>query len=103
MIKGGETVSLSFNLAFTDDNLSYFAGTGSARADWGNLKFKNELGKTFFEIYSCVKYSDKNVSSVSGTVSAIIPAGYSEGDQEELWTGGTGYGTYFVYEWKQIS
>lgn len=102
-IKGGETVSLNFNLAFTEQNLSYFAGSGSCRADWGNVKFKNADGKSFFEIYSCVKYSDKNVSSVSGTISAVIPAGYSEGDREELWTGGTNSGTYYVYEWQQIS
>lgn len=102
MIKGGETVSLNFNLAFTEQNLSYYDGGGSCRADWGNLKFKNAEGKSFFEIYSSVKYSDKNVSSVSGTISAVIPAGYSEGDREELWTGGY-TGTYYVYEWKQIS
>lgn len=102
MIKGGETVSLNFNLAFTEENLSYFDGHGSCRADWGNLKFKNAEGKSHFEIYSSVKYSDKNVSSISGTISAVIPAGYSEGDQEELWTGGTNSGTYYVYEWQQI-
>lgn len=102
VIKGGETVSLSFNLAFTDDNLSYFDGHGSARADWGNIKFSNVAKKSHFEIYSSVKYSSKNVKSIGDTISAIIPAGYSEGDREELWIGGTGYGTYFVYEWKQI-
>ncbi len=103
VIKGGETVSLSFNLAFTDDNLSYFDGHGSARADWGNVKFSNAAKKSHFEIYSSVKYSSKSVKSIGDTISAIIPAGYSEGDREELWIGGTGYGTYFVYEWKQIS
>lgn len=36
VIRGGETVSLSFSLSFTDNNLSYFDGHGSARADWGN-------------------------------------------------------------------
>jgi hypothetical protein len=102
-IKGGETVSLDFSLSFTGQNLSYYDGHGSCRADWGNVKFKNANGKSFFEIYSSVKYSDKNVSSVSGTISAVIPAGYSEGDREELWTGGTNSGTYYVYEWKQIS
>jgi hypothetical protein len=99
-MKGGETVSLNFNLAFTEQNLSYYAGSGSCRADWGNVKFKNADGKSFFEIYSSVKYSEKNVSSVSGTVSAVIPAGYSGGDREELWTGGTNSGTYYVYEWR---
>ncbi|MEA5010231.1 MAG: zinc-ribbon domain-containing protein [Angelakisella sp.] len=102
-IKGGETVSLDFSLAFTEENLSYFAGSGSCRADWGNVKFKNADGKNFFEIYSSVKYKEKNASSVSGIISAVIPAGYSEGDREELWTGGTNSGTYYVYEWKQIS
>lgn len=101
-IKGGETINLSFNLSFTEQNLSYFDGHGSARADWGNLRFANSDGKYTFEIYSSVKYSEKNASSVSGTISAVIPAGYSEGDREELWTGGTNYGTYYVYEWKQI-
>ena len=101
VIKGGETVSLSFNLTFTDDNLSYFDGTGSARADWGNLKFVNSAKKSFFEIYSSVKYSSKNVKSVSDTISAVIPSGNTEGQQEKLWTGGY-TGTYYVYEWKQI-
>lgn len=102
-IKGGETVSLDFSLSFTGQNLSYYDGHGSCRADWGNVKFKNADGKSFFEIYSSVKYKEKNVFSVSGTISAVIPAGYSEGDREELWTGGTNSGTYYVYEWKQIS
>ncbi|MBP6887884.1 MAG: hypothetical protein KBC20_07455 [Oscillospiraceae bacterium] len=102
VIKGGETVSLSFNLTFTDDNLSYFDGTGSARADWGNLKFTNTANKSYFEIYSSVKYSSKNVKSVSDTISAVIPNGGTEGEQEKLWTGGY-TGTYYVYEWKQIS
>ncbi len=102
-IKGDETVSLDFSLSFTGQNLSYYAGSGSCRADWGNVKFKNTDGKSFFEIYSSVKYKEKNVFSVSGTISAVIPAGYSEGDREELWTGGTNSGTYYVYEWKQIS
>jgi len=100
-IKGGETINLSFNLSFTEQNLSYFDGHGSARADWGNLRFTNSDGKYTFEIYSSVKYSEKNVSSVSDTISAVIPAGYSEGDREELWTGDY-TGTYYVYEWRQI-
>lgn len=102
IIKGGETVSLTFNLSFTEDNLSFFDGHGSCRADWGNLRFSNEMGKTFYEIYSSVKYADKNVLSISETISAVIPAGYSEGEQEELWTGDY-TGTYYVYEWKQIN
>lgn len=100
-IKGGETVSLSFNLSFTEQNLSYFDGHGSCRADWGNLRFANADGKHAFEIYSSVKYSEKNVSSVSDTISAVIPAGYSDGDREELWTGDY-TGTYYVYEWRQV-
>ncbi|MDD2534408.1 MAG: zinc ribbon domain-containing protein [Eubacteriales bacterium] len=100
-IKGGETINLSFDLAFTEQNLSYYDGHGSCRADWGNVKFTNTAGKSFFEIYSSVKYSDKNVSSISDTISAEIPAGYSEGDREELWVGDYA-GTYYVFEWQQI-
>ncbi|MDF3004185.1 MAG: hypothetical protein K0S22_657 [Oscillospiraceae bacterium] len=100
-IKGGETINLSFNLSFIEQNLSYFDGRGSARADWGNLRFSNSDGKYTFEIYSSVKYSEKNVSSVSDTISAVIPSGYLEGDREELWTGDY-TGTYYVYEWRQI-
>ncbi len=102
VIRGGETISLSFSLSFTDNNLSGFDGHGSARADWGNVRFKNADGKPHFDIYSSVKYSEKNVLSIGDTVSAVIPAGYSEGDREELWTGGTNYGTDYVYEWRQI-
>lgn len=101
VIKGGETVSISFNLSFTDDDISYFDGSGSARADWGNLKFVNSAKKNFFEIYSSVKYSSKNVKSINDTISAVIPNGNTEGQQEKLWTGGY-TGTYYVYEWKQI-
>jgi len=103
VIRSGEKVSLSFNYAFTGENLSYFDGTGSCRADFGSTRFANEDGKSSFGIYSSVKYSEKNVSSVSGTISAVIPAGYSEGQREELWTGcGTG-GTYYVYEWRALN
>ncbi|MDR1531289.1 MAG: hypothetical protein LBS62_03750, partial [Clostridiales bacterium] len=82
VIRGGETVTLSFSLTFTDNNLSFFDGHGDARADWGNLRFTNADGKKFFEIYSSVKYSEKNVLAVSDTLSAVIPAGYSEGEQK---------------------
>ncbi len=103
VIRSGEKVSLSFNYAFVETNLSFFDGVGACRADFGSTRFANEDKKRVFEIYSSVKYSEKNVSSISGTISAEIPAGYSEGQQEELWTGsGTG-GTYYVYEWRQIS
>jgi hypothetical protein len=101
-IKGGETVSLSVNLAFTEQNLSYFDGSEACRADWGTVRFGNAAGKSNFEIYSSVKYKEKNVSSVSETISAVIPAGYSEGQQEKLWTGGY-IGTSYIYEWRQIS
>lgn len=101
VIRGGQTINLSFNLSFTDNNLSGFDGRGYARADWGNLRFSNADGKSGFEIYSSVKYSEKNVLSVGDTVSAVIPAGYSEGDREELWTGGY-TGTSYIYEWRQI-
>ena len=94
-------LDFGFTLSFTDDNISYFDGTGSARADWGNLKFVNSAKKSVFEIYSSVKYSSKNVKSISDTISAVIPNGGSEGQQEKLWTGGY-TGTYYVYEWKQI-
>lgn len=102
MIKGGEKVKLSFSLSFTEQNLSYFDGSAGCRADWGNVHFINEAEKSNFEIYSSVKYSDKNISSVSDTISAVIPAGYSEGEQEKLWTGGY-TGTNYVYEWRQIN
>ncbi|MEA5025614.1 MAG: zinc-ribbon domain-containing protein [Desulfitobacterium hafniense] len=101
VIRGDQTINLSFNLSFTDNNLSGFDGRGYARADWGNLRFSNADGKSGFEIYSSVKYSEKNVLSVGDTVSAVIPAGYSEGDREELWTGGY-TGTSYIYEWRQI-
>jgi Zn-dependent oligopeptidase len=66
------------------------------------VKFTNAAKKSHFEIYSSVKYSSKSVKSIGDTISAVIPAGYSAGDREELWTGGY-TGTYYVYEWKQIS
>lgn len=102
VIQGGETITLSFNLAFTEQNVSYFDGTGSARADLESTKFVNANNKSFFEIYCSVKYSSKNVLSVSDTISAIAPTGYSEGEKIELSTTGlyAGIGTTYVYEWK---
>ncbi len=102
VIRAGETVSLSFSLVFTDTNLSAFHGTGSARADWGNVRFTNTDRKNVFEIFYSIKYSEKNVLSISDTVSAVIPAGYSVGDREELWTGGY-TGTDYVYEWRALN
>jgi hypothetical protein len=54
-IKGGEMVSLDFSLSFTEQNLSFFDGRESCRADWGNLRFKSADGKNSSEIYSSVK------------------------------------------------
>lgn len=102
VIRGGETVNLSFSLTFTKQKLSFFDGHGSCRADWGNLRFSNAAGKTFFEIYSSVKYSQKNILSVSDTIYAVIPAGHTGKQQAELWTGDSYSGTYYVYEWQPI-
>jgi hypothetical protein len=73
VIQGGETVELSFNLAFTSQNVSYFDGNGSCRADLDSERFVNKSGKSFFEIYCSAKYSQKNVLSVSDTLSATAP------------------------------
>lgn len=102
VIQGGETVSLEFNLAFTEQNVSYFDGNGSCRADFNSTRFVNKAGKSFFEIYCSVKYSTKNVLSVSDTITAKAPTGNKEGDRVELRTGGPSgkIGTRYVYEWK---
>lgn len=103
VIQGGDTVSLSFNLAFTSQNLSYFDGNGSCRADLDNTRFVNKNGKGSFEIYYSVKYSQKNVLSVSDTITATAPTGRTEGDRIEIWTGGPSLhlGTTYIYEWKK--
>ncbi|MEL1135029.1 hypothetical protein AAC978_07575 [Desulfitobacterium sp. THU1] len=102
VIQGGEKITLSFNLAFTQQNVSYFDGNGSCRADLDNTRFVNKNGKSFFEIYCSLKYSNKNVLSVSDTITAKAPNGGSEGDRIELWTSGpSGHiGTGYIYEWK---
>lgn len=102
VIQGGETVSLSFNLAFTSQNVSYFDGSGGCRADLGPTHFVNKDGKSFFEIYCSVKYSEKNVLLVSDTITAAAPVGGSEGERMEIWTGGPSgkLGSTYVYEWK---
>jgi hypothetical protein len=104
VIQGGETVSLKFNLAFTGQNLSYFDGHGNCRADFDKTRFANQKGKNFFEIYYSVKYSSKNVLSVSDTITAKAPNVGTEGKRIELSTGGLGpsggIGTRYVYEWK---
>lgn len=103
VIQAGQTVSLDFNLAFTAQNISYFDGKGSCRADLNSTRFVNKNGKSFFEIYCSVKYSQKNVLSVSDTLTAKAPAGRSEGEKMEIWTGGPSLklGTTYVYEWKK--
>lgn len=101
-IQGGETVTLSFTLAFTEQNVSYFDGNGSCRADFDRTRFVNGKGKNFFEIYCSQKYSTKNVPSISDAITAKAPNGSSEGDRIELWTGGpsANIGTRYIYEWK---
>ncbi len=102
VIQGGETVTLSFNLAFTEQNVSYFDGNGSCRADIDSARFVNKAGKSSFEIYCSAKYSQKNVLSVSDTLTATAPSGGSEGGRIEIWTGGPSgkLGTTYVYEWR---
>lgn len=102
VIQGGETVTLSFNLAFTEQNVSYFDGNGSCRADLDSARFVNKAGKNLFEIYCSAKYSKKNVLSVSDTLTATAPSGGTEGDRIEIWTGGPSgkLGTTYVYEWR---
>lgn len=103
VIQGGETVTLKFNLAFTEQNISYFDGNGSCRADFDNIRFVNNNGKNFFKIYCSVKYSKDNVLSVSDTITAKAPNGHKEGQRVELWTGGPSgnIGTRYIYEWKK--
>lgn len=102
IIQGGDIVSLSFNLAFTSQSISYFDGNGGCRADFGPTRFVNKDGKNFFKIYCSVKYKEKNVMSVSDTITAKAPVGKQEGQRIELWTGGPGEGTgtRYIYEWK---
>ncbi|NTV91209.1 MAG: hypothetical protein HGA22_12755, partial [Clostridiales bacterium] len=102
IIHSGDIISLDFNLAFTAQNISYYDGTGGCRADLDNDRFINKDGKNFFKIYCSVKYSDKNVMSVSDTITAEAPSGSSPGDRIELWTGGltAKLGTRYIYEWK---
>lgn len=103
VIQAGQTVSLDFKLAFTAQNISYFDGNGSCRADLNNTRFANKNGKSFFEIYCSVKYSQKNVLSVSDTITAKAPGSGKEGEKMKIWTGGPGLklGTTYVYEWKK--
>jgi hypothetical protein len=102
VIQGGETVELSFTLAFMEQNVSYFDGNGSCRADLDSTRFVNKAGKSSFEIYCSAKYSQKNILSVSDTLTATAPSGCSEGDRIEIWTGGPNgkLGTTYIYEWR---
>ena len=47
VLRGGETVSLRFSLSFTDNNLSFFDGSGSARR-LGECKIQKYGRKKFF-------------------------------------------------------
>lgn len=116
-IKAGETVSLSLSLSFTENTLSFFDGRVSAVANFdkwdlepiegtrNSIDFSTADGKSYFEIYSSVKYSEKNILSVGETITAVAPAGYEAGDRiaiRTLYRSSVSMGTNYVYEWRPI-
>lgn len=112
-IKGGETVTLSLELSFGSQKLSYFSDNASASADFdkwdvepgyvtdGAILFKNRDGKTSFTIDT---YETVKVYSVSETLTAEAPFGSTAGDKIALRTtfNGIAQGTCYIYEWKQV-
>lgn len=110
-IQGGETVTLSLNLSFGKQLLSWYTDKASAGADFekwdvepgfataGNTPFKNKDGKSSFTIDT---YKTVQVYSVSDTISAKAPTGSKEGDKVALRTtfyNNVSLGTCYIYEW----
>lgn len=114
IIQGGETVTLSMNLAFGSQNLSYYTDKAAASADFdewntepgyssgASTSFTNKEGKDYFSIDT---YETVQVYSVSETLTASAPSGQKEGDKIALRTlfHGAKQGTSYIYEWKPIS
>ena len=112
-IRGGETVTLSLNLSFGSQKLSFFTDKATAGADFdkwdvepgfvtaGAVRFKNKDGKDSFTIDT---YKTVKIYSVSETVTAVAPTGGKAGDKIALRTtfDGRAQGTCYIYEWKQI-
>lgn len=112
-IRAGETVTLSLELSFGSQKLSYFSDNASASADFdkwdvepgnvtgGAIPFINKDGKASFSIDT---YETVKVYSVSETVTAEAPTGSAVGDKIALRTmfHGSSQGTCYIYEWKQV-
>lgn len=113
-IKGGQEVTLSLNLGFGAQMLSYYTDNASASADFDkwdvepgfgtrdSIAFKNKDGKSHFKIDT---YATVNILSVSETITATAPMGLEEGDKIALRTifNGAQQGTSYIYEWKPVS
>ncbi len=112
-IRGGETVTLSLELSFGSQKLSFFSDKASADADFdkwdvepgfvtaGAIRFKNKDGKDSFTIDT---YKTVKIYSVSETLTATAPTGSKAGDKIALRTtfSGSQQGTCYIYEWKQV-
>ena len=113
-IRGGQIITLSLNLSFGSQKLSYYTDKASASADFdkwdvepgfitaGAIRFKNKDGKDSFTIDT---YKTVKVYSVSETVTAVAPTGSKSGDKIALRTtfSGSQQGTCYIYEWKQVA
>lgn len=111
-IQGGEKVTLSFELSFGSQKLSFFSDKATADADFdkwdvspgsvtdNSIRFANKDGKTSFTIDT---YKTVKIYSLSETVTAVAPTGRKKGDKIALRTcfNGIAQGTCYIYEWKQ--
>lgn len=112
-IQGGEIITLSLNLSFGSQKLSYYTDKASVSADFdkwdtlpgfvtaGAIPFENKDGKSTFTIDT---YKTVKVYSVSETLTASAPTGTKKGDKIALRTcfNGEKQGTCYIYEWKQV-
>lgn len=111
-IKAGETITLSLQLSFGSQMLSFYSDNASASADFDKwdvepgyvtaaaIPFTNKDGKSNFTIDT---YHTVQVYSVSETVTAEAPFGSTAGDKIALRTifHGFSQGTCYIYEWMQ--
>ncbi len=111
--KAGDTITLDFELSFSNHDLSYFTGNATTSADFDdpeigigyvtgtNIDFVNKDGKSSFKIDT---YPTVQVYSISDTVTAVAPTGREVGDKIAIRTAFNGYaqGTAYVYVWTRI-
>ncbi len=106
-----EEVSLSLNMQATENTLSFFGFSSSAKADFYrdvNIKPNMGAGTRFIDADKKHYWSldtHSNYKTIEKTIKAKAPTGYKTGDQmvlRQIYFQGVPLATYYVYEWKAL-